>query len=348
MTVAPAPVPPTPNPDDGTTPTPEPTPSPTPGDGSTPGSTPDGTTPGSTPNPAPAAAGPLDALAGVLEGAYESVTGGPEADNPVEEERIYDAENPLGRESVEDHCWVHWYMIVGMVLTAVYGLAAALRRKNHERRLRNDMNDVLGDGDGKDPSGSPVKPAGTEPGAMRCATIWCWARRPFVTALLLVLWYHLGFNRIDSPLDLTLAIVWWAGIVAIAAILVRFEERRRRQIRTLYVSPKSLYSSELGMVGIGEAGAVEAMRGMLGQLKYGFDSKGLPDRKKFEYRFVVRTDEFKEHDSEDGKPADGAAASSAAQRKDPTWKGTVIKIDRKNGNSETPFDGIDQLKAALA
>ena len=102
------------------------------------------------------------------------------------------------------------------------------------------------------------------------------------------------------------------------------------------------------MVGIGEAGAVEAMRGMLGQLKYGFDSKGLPDRKKFDYRFVVRTDEFKEHDSEDGKPADGAAASSVAQRKDPTWKGTVIKIDRQNGNSETPFDGIDQLKAALA
>ena len=175
LAVTPAPVPPTPNPDDGTNPTPEPTPSPTPGDGSTPGTTPDGTTPGSTPNPgngstpasastpAPAAAGPLDALADVLEGAYESVTGGPEADNPVEEERIYDAENPLGRESVEDRCWVHWYMIVGMVLTAVYGLAAALRRKNHERKLRNDMNDVLGDGDGKDPSGSPAaKPAGME------------------------------------------------------------------------------------------------------------------------------------------------------------------------------------------
>ena len=175
LTVTPAPVPPTPNPDDGTTPTPEPTPSPTPGGGSTPGTTPDGTTPGSTPNPgngstpaaastpAPAAAGPLDALADVLEGAYESVTGGPEVDNPVEEERIYDAENPLGRESVEDRCWVHLYMIVGMFLTAVYGLAAALRRKNHERKLRNDMNDVMSDGDGKDPSGSPAaKPAGME------------------------------------------------------------------------------------------------------------------------------------------------------------------------------------------
>ena len=190
LTVTPTPVPPTPeptptpNPGDDVTPTPTPTPGngTTPDDGTTPGSTPnqgngstpvpaatpDGTTPAPAPSPsastpAPAAAGPLDALADVLEGAYESVTGSPEADNPVEEERIYDAENPLGKESVEDHCWVHWYMIVGMVLTAVYGLAAALRRKNHERKLRNDMNDVLGDGDGKDPSGSPAaKPAGME------------------------------------------------------------------------------------------------------------------------------------------------------------------------------------------
>lgn len=159
MTVTPAPVPPTPEP--------TPTPNPNPGNGTTPGN--DSTAaPAPAPSssasaPASAAAGPLDALAGVLEGAYESVTGSPEADNPVEEERIYDAENPLGRESVEDHCWVHWYMIVGMVLTAVYGLAAALRRKSHERKLRNDMNDVLGGGDGKDPSGSPaVKPAGME------------------------------------------------------------------------------------------------------------------------------------------------------------------------------------------
>ena len=60
----------------------------------------------------------------------------------------------------------------------------------------------------------------------------------------------------------------------------------------------------------------------------------------------MRTDEFKEHDEESGKPADNAAGSTA-QRKDPTWKGTVIKIDRQNGNSETSFDGIDQLKAAL-
>ena len=185
-TPEPAPTP-TPNPDGGTTPgttptpgngttpdgtTPGSTPNPgngtTPGDGLTPAATPDGTTPAPAPSPsastpAPAAAGPLDALADALEGAYESVTGSPEADNPVEEERIYDAENPLGRESVEDHCWVHWYMIVGMALTAIYGLAAALRRKNHERKLRNDMNDVLGDGDGKDPSGSPAaKPAGME------------------------------------------------------------------------------------------------------------------------------------------------------------------------------------------
>lgn len=156
LTVTPAPVPPAPTP----------TPTPIPGDGTTPGTTPDGTTPAPSSSAsalAPAAASPLDAVADALEGAYESVMGGSEAENPVEEEWIYDAENPLGRESSADHCWVHWYMIIGMALTAAYGLAVALRRKNHERKLRNDMNDVLGDGDGKDPSGSPAaKPAGME------------------------------------------------------------------------------------------------------------------------------------------------------------------------------------------
>ena len=47
-------------------------------------------------------------------------------------------------------------------------------------------------------------------------------------------------------------------------------------------------------------------------------------------------------------PADNAGGGLDGQRKDPTWKGTVIKIDRQNGNSEISFDGIDQLKAALA
>ena len=45
-------------------------------------------------------------------------------------------------------------------------------------------------------------------------------------ALLLVLWYYLGFNHIDNPLDLVLAIVWWVGIVVIAVVIARLERQR--------------------------------------------------------------------------------------------------------------------------
>ena len=105
-------------------------------------------------------AGPADVVADALEGAYETVTG-----DKATEEQIYDSENPLGKEQAA-HCWVHWYMILVMILTALYGVAVWLRRGNHTRKLKNDMNNILGGGDdGKDPSGSPVAtnhPAGME------------------------------------------------------------------------------------------------------------------------------------------------------------------------------------------
>lgn len=112
--------------------------------------------PPATPEPA----GPADVVANALEGAYETVTG-----DKAAEEQIYDSENPLGKEQAA-HCWVHWYMILAMILTALYGVAVWLRRGNHTRKLKNDMNNILGGGDdGKDPSGSPVAtnhPAGME------------------------------------------------------------------------------------------------------------------------------------------------------------------------------------------
>ena len=30
------------------------------------------------------------------------------------------------------------------------------------------------------------------------------------------LWYYLGFNFVDEPLDLVLAVAWWAMVVALA------------------------------------------------------------------------------------------------------------------------------------
>ena len=199
-----------------------------------------------------------------------------------------------------------------------------------------------------------------------------------VAALLLALWYYLGFNSIDNPLDLVIAIVWWVAIVAVAVIISRVEQRRRRQIRTMYLSPNALYNSERGMVGFGDATAVETMQQVLEELKYGFDTKDVPDEKKFKFEYVVQTDEYKADSSEDAKagqdaakssegkaeqagavaegkavePADAASAPDARtaprSSEDATWKGTVIKIDRENGNTETKFESLEELKAALA
>ncbi len=160
----PTPTPETPeNPTTPTVPTDQtPTTTPTtPTNPSTPSSSTTPTTTGTTPTATPAT--PVDTIANVLENVYETVTGDTEA---ASEEQIYDEENPLGTFSEEpQHCWVHFYTIIGLVLTVLYGAAVALRRGKHTRKLRNDMNNVLGGGDdGKDPSGSPV--ASTQPSSI--------------------------------------------------------------------------------------------------------------------------------------------------------------------------------------
>lgn len=153
-------------------------------------------------------------------------------------------------------------------------------------------------------------------------------------AFLLFLWYYLGFNVVDNPFDLVLALVWWVGIVAIAAVIVRLEANRKRQIRTIYVSPTALYNSERGVVGLKDATNIEVMQDILDNLEYGFEKKAMPETSKFDYRYVVQTDEFKAGDEE--------------KDEQPKWSGRVIKIDRENGNVETEFEDEQQLRAALA
>ena len=112
------------------------------------------------------------------------------------------------------------------------------------------------------------------------------------------------------------------------------EHKRQRQIRTIYVSPTALYSSEKGIVALHDTTMMEAMRNILEKLEYDFSREDLPDKKTFDYRFVVQTDEYKEGNEEKGE--------------EPTWKGTVIKIDRENGNVETSFEDEEELMNVLA
>ena len=155
-----------------------------------------------------------------------------------------------------------------------------------------------------------------------------------VAAFLLFLWYYLSFNRIDNPFDLVLTICWWIGIGLIVSGIMYVEHKRQRQIRTIYVSPTALYNSEKGIVALHDTTMMEAMRNILEKLEYDFSREDLPDKKTFDYRFVVQTDEYKEGNEEKGE--------------EPTWKGTVTKIDRENGNVETSFEDEEELMNVLA
>lgn len=155
-----------------------------------------------------------------------------------------------------------------------------------------------------------------------------------VDVFLLWLWFFLGFNRIDSPLDLVISIIWLVAIVAVAAAVNRLERQREKRLRTIYVSPTALFNKERGLVSLGSAAAAPSvMERILRDMEYGFDLKEMPKPEEFNCRYVVQTDEYKATGGEGGEP---------------TWKGTVVAIDHAAGNREMPFSSRDELAAALA
>lgn len=155
-----------------------------------------------------------------------------------------------------------------------------------------------------------------------------------VDVFLLWLWFFLGFNQVDSPLDLVISIIWLVAIVAVAAAVNRLERQREKRLRTIYVSSTAVFNKERGLVSLGSAAAAPSvMERILRDMEYGFDLKEMPKPKEFNCRYVVQTDEYKATGGEGG---------------DPTWKGTVVAIDHAAGNREMPFSSRDELAAALA
>lgn len=155
-----------------------------------------------------------------------------------------------------------------------------------------------------------------------------------VDVFLLWLWFFLGFNRIDSPLDLVISIIWLVAIVAVAAAVNRLERQREKRLRTIYVSSTAVFNKERGLVSLGSAAAAPSvMERILRDMEYGFDLKEMPKLEEFNCRYVVQTDEYKATGGEGGEP---------------TWKGTVVAIDHAAGNREMSFSSRSELVAVLA
>ena len=152
------------------------------------------------------------------------------------------------------------------------------------------------------------------------------------SALLLWLWYYLGFNYVDSPLDLVLSIVWWVAVVAFIALIIRAEKKRQRAIRSIYVGPDKLFNIEAGVVDCPDPEQrVAVMQNILNNLKYSFGNHAeRPSADEFRYQFIVDSDVY--------KPSDSAADQ------EPEWKGSVSKVSSKHVSD---FDTRGQLSRMM-
>lgn len=160
-----------------------------------------------------------------------------------------------------------------------------------------------------------------------------------ISIFLLWLWFWLGFNEIDSPLDLVLSVVWWVIIAAGAALVVKFENERRRQVRTVYLADGRFFNSEAGLRVLGPGTtAVDSMAAVLAALEYDFSKATAPDQSKpeerLDYRFVVHTDKYKpERTDEDGN------------HENETWEGEVVTVAT---GSKQAFASRGELAALIA
>lgn len=159
---------------------------------------------------------------------------------------------------------------------------------------------------------------------MKKSNVIIYALLVLASVFLLWLWYFLGFNRIDEPLDLVLTIIWWAMIAAAIFAITRVEKARKERVRTVYVSDRDIFNSETGKVTIEEPSQlIETVSTMISDLKYGFTKEELPEKAEFDPRFLIHT----------------------SKKNDDEWEGEVVDVWTK---ITTPFKDRDELAHIVA
>lgn len=127
----------------------------------------------------------------------------------------------------------------------------------------------------------------------------------------LVMWYVLGFNLVDDPLDLVVSIVWWVVIIAACVFIHLSEKKRQRAIRTSFLAPGLIYNSEVGVVKLDDSqGYTPQLQHLLDNLSYNFSDKQPSNKQHVRFTYIVRSDKF----SNNGN----------------TWTGEVVKVSNPN------------------
>lgn len=163
-----------------------------------------------------------------------------------------------------------------------------------------------------------------------------------VSAFLLWLWYHLGFNKVDSPLDLVLSIIWWALIGVGGFSIHKIEQKRQERVRTCYVAGDHIFNSEAGTVMTARNAdqLVEKLYTTLNGLEYGMDIADVPtdengNAERFDY--VVRSKVFKlkKEKDEDNRESEKLE-----------WEGEVALPEYPKADP-MPFSSREELTAIM-
>lgn len=136
---------------------------------------------------------------------------------------------------------------------------------------------------------------------MKKFNVFALAVAVLASAILLALWFVLGFHHVDSPLDLVITILWWLLIVGVGYGIVRTEQQRRERIRTVYVADHEMFNAESGRIDrpTETTALVLAAEETLKGLKYGFSLHRLPEKdERPRYTHVIRTFDYDEDNDE--------------------------------------------------
>ena len=161
------------------------------------------------------------------------------------------------------------------------------------------------------------------------------------------LWYYLGFNFVDDPFDLVLAVVWWAVVAALVAGIHTAEKRRRQRVRTVYVGDGAVFNSEKGLMSFeGTKPMQDVVVSVLENLKYDFAREDLPERDEFDARYLIRTKEFDAEKKDESRAEEAPQPADSAEKPEPKkWTGEVVVVETKE---ERPFETPEELAAILA
>ncbi len=146
--------------------------------------------------------------------------------------------------------------------------------------------------------------------------------------VLLWVWFALGFNHVDDPLDLIVAVAWWAVVAAVIGGIYWAESKRREKMRLAFVGEGVVYNPESGLVtpdrGENELSALERT---LSGMTFPDEVAELDDKARPAFRWVVRSRKF-------DKGGD-------------VWEGEVVPAHEPDAEPR-PFASREDLAALLA